>query len=252
MHRRTFVASGLASVILVSSPRVARAFGCLGPRDPQVVVMPTVDVPSGEGFLATLLPFTERSLGPAGLGRSNAAMFEIGARLVREGHRDIALRVDAIGPSAARFLPTSAPAPGPWRVVTRHREVELTFGATPVAPLAFTPTLTSVTTITTDADGRAAATGAFRTTARLTTPVGMPTWQGIVAYQAMSATTELAMATHALNGTSDTQIVYADPSRCAFSSPNQSALIRGSLVRVALYDLFGRVSARSNQVRVGE
>ncbi|MBN8610183.1 MAG: hypothetical protein J0L92_06350, partial [Deltaproteobacteria bacterium] len=82
--------------------------------------------------------------------------------------------------------------------------------------------------------------------------VGMPTWQGLVVYQAASATSEWAVSARALNGTSSTQLLYADAGRCGFYAPGQSAPAAGSLVRVALYDLFGRVSARSNQVRVGE
>lgn len=225
--------------------------------------MPTVDdvIPRGEGFLVTLHPGPERSLGPASemTGSGTASMFEVGARLERDGQIAIPLRVVEIGPSVARFVPTRTPTPGRWRVVAARAPssggapaVELTFGASPAAPLANAPRLSSVTTLTTTSDGPGGG-GTYRhTTAELATAVGMPTWQGVVVYQAASATSEWAVTARALNGTSTTQMLYADAGRCGFYVPGQSAPAAGSLVRVALYDLFGRVSARSNQVRVGE
>lgn len=266
MQRRTFVLSGLASLIALdalSSPRRAQAGACARPNDPMVAIMPTADdvIPRGEGFLVTLMPWSDRSLGPAaenGIGAGTAAMFEVGARLERDGAEAIPLRVVEIGPSVARLVPTRAPTPGRWRVVSARTAVpggapapELTFGAAPAAPLAAIPRLSSVATIEVTNDGPGGG-GTYRsTTAELASAVGMPAWQGIVAYQAASATSEWAFTARALNGTSPTQLLYADAGRCGFYVPGQSAAAVGSLVRVALYDLYGRVSTRSNQVRVG-
>ncbi len=263
MARRTLALVALAALFVAiatvgSTPR-AEAGACARPNDPMVAVMPTVDdvIPRGEGFLVTLMPWSERSLGPAGemTGAGTAAMFEVGAHLEREGQTAIALHVVEIAPSVARLVPARTPAPGRWRVVSTRGAaagVELTFGASSAAPLAAPPRLTSVTTVTVTNDGPGSG-GTYRsTTAEVGAAVGMPAWQGVVVYQAASATSEWAVTARALHGTSTTQLLYADAGRCGFYVPGQSAPAGGALVRIALYDLFGRVSARSNQVRVGE
>jgi hypothetical protein len=60
----------------------------------------------------------------------------------------------------------------------------------------------------------------------------------------------LPVATRALNGVGTSHDVYASPGRCGYQAPGQSPPPSGALVRVAFYDLWGRVSARSRQVRV--
>ena len=234
----------------------AAAGACARPNEPTVGVVPAVSdvIPRGEGFLVTIVASSERSLGRAAemRGSGTASMFDVGTRLERDGQSPIALRIVELGPGVARFEPARDPAAGRWRAVSREGSVELTFGSTPAAPIAAPPSLASAHTTTVTSQGPRGG-GTYRSsTAELGAPVGLPEWQGIVVYQASSATTEAPLAARALNGTSATQLLYADPGRCGFYAPGQSAPTAGSLVRVALYDLWGRMSARSNQVRVGE
>jgi hypothetical protein len=217
-------------------------------------VVPTTEdvIPADGNVLVQIVGYSDRSLGPAQpqTGRGTASMFELGARLEREGHPVIALRVEEIGPSVARLVPAHRPQAGRWRVVSDHGSVEVSFGASPASPLPTVPELESLATTTnvvTDGPGA----GSFTSTmATLRAEVGPPTWQGLVAFQAISATSEIPIAARALNGAGTSQYVYASPGRCGYAPPDQGPPPSGSLVRIALYDLWGRVSPRSRQVRV--
>lgn len=248
-----FAAALVALAALVPSELV-QAGACARPAEPVVAVVPSVDdiIPSDGTVLLQIVGGSDRSLGTAqpqtGLG--TAAMFELDARLEREGQPTIALRVEEIGPSVARLVPARRPGPGRWRVVSRHGAVEVTFGATAAPPLPSAPALESLAT-STNVVTAGPGSGSFTSTmATLSAEAGPPAWRGLVAYQATGATTEIAIAARALNGTSSSHYVYASPGRCGFESPGQQPPPTGSLVRVAFYDLWGRVSPRSRQVRV--
>ena len=255
---RALLVSALTLALLAAlvPTEIVRAGACARPSEPTVGVVPTSEdvIPADGSVLVQIVGSSDRSLGPARpqTGRGAATMFELGARLEREGHPTIALRVEEIGPSVARLVPARRPQAGRWRVVSDHGSVEVSFGASPASPLPPAPELESLantTNVVTDGPGA----GSFTSTmATLRADVGPPTWQGIVAFQAISATSEIPIAARALNGAGASQYVYASPGRCGYAAPDQSPPPSGSLVRIALYDLWGRVSGRSNQVRVGE
>jgi hypothetical protein len=247
-------AGALVALAALVPSELVQAGACARPGDPIVAVVPTAEdvLPADANVLVQIVGFSDRSLGPAQpqTGMGTASMFALGARLEREGHAAIALRVEEIGPSVARLVPARRPDAGRWRVVSPHGSVEVSFGAATAPPMPAAPELESLAT-STNVVTAGPGSGSFTSTmATLRAQAGPPTWQGLVAFQATGATTEIAIAARALNGTSSSHYVYASPGRCGYEAPGQGPPPSGSLVRVALYDLWGRVSPRSRQVRV--
>lgn len=240
------------AVALTHAPR-AEAGACAGPREAHVVVVPAASdvIPAGEGILVQLAGGGERSLGPApagDLGTPLAERFEIGAHLER-GRQHIALRIEELGPSVARLVPTSTPAPGAWRLVSRRGAVDVVFGDTPAPPVGAAPHLVSLRTQTTHGAGPRGSDSYTSTTAVTREPVGPPSWRGVVVFIGAVGSERPTLA-RALDGVGTGLVVYADPGRCGFFVPGQSRPSGGELASIALYDLWGRLSPRSNQVRV--
>jgi len=238
-----------------SAPAAVEAGACAQPRVPTIAVVPTAEdvIPRGEGILVQIVGDSARALGaapPESVAAAGASMFEVGAHLERDGERPIPLRVDVLGPGVARLVPARSPRAGRWRVVGSGGTVELTFGATPAPPLGAVPALGTVETRTFTSDGPGGGGSTTSTSAQFDAAIGPPVWQGVIAYRATSATTEVAITARALNGNEPFHYLYADPGRCGFGAPGQSAIPAGWLVRVAFYDLWGRVSARGSHVRV--
>ncbi|MBX7194442.1 MAG: hypothetical protein K1X94_20470 [Sandaracinaceae bacterium] len=258
MQRRLsalFLVVSTLIVLLVGSSERVEAGACARPPGAVVAVVPadTDVIPRGEGILVELASSSPRSIGPAGeaaLGVDASGVFEIGARLEHDGARPIALRVEHLGPAVARLVPAAAPAPGRWRVVGPGGSVTLEFGTTPAAPLPALPSLASVQTSTTTYSGPRGSESSTATVVQLSGSITPPGWQGLVVYQAYDATHEGAVLNSALSGGGASFDVYRTPGRCGFSMPGQSPPATGQLVRVAAYDLYGRLSPRSQQVRV--
>ncbi len=254
--RRTFL-SGLAvalgSVTLARSG--AEAGACAGPRQAVIGVVPSASdmIPLGEGVLVQLVAVTERSLGPAGTvedGGSGASAFAIGARLERARQRPISLRTEILGPGLARFVPTRPPSAGLWRVVSSGGQVvEVQFGAEPAAPLGAGPEPVRIESHVRTGAGPASGGTSTWITASLRSPLGPP-WVGTITYVQDAGGAELATLARSLDSPGTDVFLYTTPGRCAFRTPAQEPPGVGRDVRIAAYDLWGRVSTRSASVRV--
>jgi len=256
--RRTFLSvlavAALGGVLLTRSR--AEAGACAGPRQAVIGVVPTSTdgIPLGEGVLVQLVAVTERSLGPAGAveeGSSGASAFAIGARLERARQRPISLRTEILGPGVARLVPTRAPSAGVWRVVfSGGRAGGGELGAGAGGPRGPGPEPGAVERHVATRAGPASGGTSSWITASLRAPLGPP-WVGTITYVQDRGGAEVATLARALDrpGTTDVHL-YTTPGRCAFRVPGQEPPGVGRDVRIAAYDLWGRVSARSASVRL--
>jgi len=256
--RRTFLSALAVAAVGGAALRrsSAEAGACAGPRQAFIGVVPSASdvIPLGEGVLVQLVAVTERSLGPAGVvedGASGASAFAIGARLERARQRPISLRTEILGPGLARLVPTRAPSAGVWRVVSSGGQaVEAQFGAEPATPVGAGPEPVRIQRHVRTSAGPASGGSSTWITASLQAPLGPP-WVGTITYVQDPGGAEIASLARSLDspGASDVHL-YTTPGRCAFRTPGQEPPGAGRDVRIAAYDLWGRVSARSASVRV--
>ncbi|MFO0714060.1 MAG: hypothetical protein U0353_29655 [Sandaracinus sp.] len=266
MRRRTALATlALSSVALWGAPtRRALAGACAGPARAVVGVVPAATdvIPRGEGVLVQILGASQRSLGAPHaweVGQPEETAFGIRAHLARRGHRPLSLRTEIVGPGLARLVPTRAPDAGAWELVAQGESVEVTFGDGAAPPLGVAPELLAVEVHRVGRQSRPGASGGGGTslvvTATTRSPVAAP-WIGALLFSDARETDRpmLARAIEPSQGAPSPSglVLFTTPGRCAFSPPRQSPPAVGHDVRLALYDLYGRVSARSSAVRVRE
>lgn len=262
---RSLAAASLLAASLVLWPRTDASAGACGRPTAVLEVVPgaAVPIPRGESILVRLGTDPARGLLAAALegrlGSDHARPFEIGARLEREGATAIPLRVEALGPGLARWVPATPPSAGRWRVVAGERSVEVTFGARAAQPAPAAPHLLSMTRQSPDATGGGSgligAGGSSRsgpprpiTVARLGGGIRAPAI-GLIVYAA-TARGDLPWLVPRNLGATEQIVVHAPGGRCSFGVPGENPPPPGTPVRVATYDLWGRVSPPSETVTV--
>ncbi len=258
MRAAVVVSLVLSLIVLVVAPREAEAGACAGPGRAVIGVVPseTDVIPRGEAVLVQIVSGSLRQLGPphrAEYDEPLEAAFGIRAHLERRGMRPISIRTVAIAPGLARFVPSRPPEAGTWQLVAQEQRVDVLFGDTAAPPLGVAPELLRIERRTYVSHGRPGSSGGRSSTsfvASLRQPVGLP-WRGILSYGDPRAES-LARTSHLLELDAPGQLLYATAGRCGFSTPGESQPLVNHETSVALYDLYGRVSARSNVVRVVE
>lgn len=244
----------VAACAIAAVPRPAHAGGCARPRALVIGVVPSSSdtIPAGEGVLVEITSASQRSLGAPGeieLGVIDAGSYGIGARLVRGGQRPISLRTEIVGPGFARYVPTRTPAAGTWQIVSRSGErVELTFGDAPAPPIGAAPELVRVERHEAASRGPASGSSSTWVTAVTRAPISAP-WVGVLTYGDPRAGGEPILA-RALPGGEAQLFLYTSPGRCSGIALGQSPPGASHEVSIATFDLYGRVSPRSNVVQV--
>lgn len=249
-----FVLVSFALAALAAVPAAVRAGGCARPRTAVIGVVPSVSdvIPLGEGVLVEITSVTERSLGAPGeieLGVVDAGTYGIGARLVRGGQRPISLRTELVGPGFARYVPTRTPAAGAWQIVSRSGErVDLTFGDAPAPPIGAAPELVRIEHHASGGQGPASGSRSTWLTAVTRSPLGSP-WVGVLTYGDPRAGGDPLLARRLSTGEA-ALFLYTTPGRCAGFVATQTPPEVSHEASLAAFDLYGRVSARSNVVQV--
>jgi hypothetical protein len=250
------VAGLAAGAALLGAPERARAGACARPGAVIELVPPaSAPIPVGEGVLVRLGTDPSRMVGPAArfsFGGDGHEAFEIEPRLERDGATTIPLTIAPIGPGLARLVPASAPAPGRWRVVGQAGgSAEVTFGrAGPQSPPP-APRLASVERrMQAWGIGGPRRGGTTQTiVARVTGGVRAPA-VGVVLY-AVTPRGDQPWLTRSLDDHGPDITLYTSGGRCAFEVPGQNPPPPGARVRLAAYDLWGRVGTSSDVVTVG-
>jgi len=262
---RSLAAASLVAASLVVWPDADAAAGACASPTAVVEIVPgaRVPIPRGQSVLVRLGTDPARGLPVAELhgrrSQDHAHPFEIGARLEREGAPAIALRVEALGPGLARWVPATPPSPGRWAVVAGERRVEVTFGARAPQPGPAAPHLVSMTRQSPDAagigsgvvglgSGRSAGPPSPITVARLEGGVRAPAI-GLIVYAA-TVRGDLPWLVPRDLGSSEQLVVHSPGGRCSFRVPGENPPPPGTQVRVATYDLWGRVSPPSETITV--
>ena len=248
----TLAALGLAAI---TAAPIALAGACAMPSLwVRIAADATRVIPSDQGILLELGTDPRRAIGPGPAPYSAESAIAVTAHLAREGQPDIALRVEAIGPSVARLVPATTPASGRWRVVTATHSEEVSFGAQPArgnGPAA--PRLVSVTRTEQTFPGPRGSDSYLSISARLRG--ALPASVAGVVLFAVHGTTERAAITQSrqslasLHTGAGALVLFARGGCCSVSLPAQDPSVRGT-VRLAAYDLDGRLGARSNDVTV--
>jgi hypothetical protein len=257
MRAAVFVSLVLCLILLVA-PREVEAGACAGPGRAVIGVVPseTDVIPRGEAVLVQIVGGTLRNLGPphrAEYDEPPETAFGIRAHLERRGMRPISIRTIAIAPGLARFVPSRAPEAGRWQLVAQEQRVDVLFGDAPAPPLGDAPELLRIERRAHVSQGRLGSSGGRSSTsfvASMRQSVGAP-WRGILSYGDPRAES-LARTSRAIEIGAPSQLLFATAGRCGFSTPGESPPLVNHETSVALYDLYGRVSARSNVVRVVE
>ncbi|MBN8610338.1 MAG: hypothetical protein J0L92_07125 [Deltaproteobacteria bacterium] len=256
--RQLFVLAFVLIALALLAPREVEAGACAGPGRAVIGVVPseTDVIPRGEAVLVQVMGGTLRQLGPphrAELGEPLETPFGIRAHFERRGMRPISIRTEAIAPGLARFVPSRPPEAGTWQLVAQGQHVDVLFGDTPAPPLGLAPELVRVERRTVVSSGRPGSSGGRSATsfvATLRQPITQP-WRGILTYGDPRAESD-ARISRPIAIDQASQMLHATAGRCGFSTPGESPPLLGHEVSVALYDLYGRVSTRSNVVRVVE
>jgi hypothetical protein len=179
----------------------------------------------------------------------DAGTYGIGARLVRGGQRPISLRTEIVGPGFARYVPTRTPAAGTWQIVSRTGErVDVTFGDAPAPPIGAAPELVRVERHEATGQGPASGSSSTWITAVTRAPITAP-WVGVLTYGDPRAGVEPILARARPSG-EEQLFLYTSPGRCSGFVVVQSPPGASHEVSIATFDLYGRVSARSNVVQV--
>ncbi len=245
------VACALSALTMLWPASEARAGACAMPTGVVMVVTPaTTPIPRGEGILVQVGTDPTRSLGLARgiLDAPGGGEREIVARLERDGRPTIALRAEALAPGLGRLVPERAPAAGTWRVVTSEGSVEVTFGAAPAQPGPGAPQLVSMERSMNTWHGPGGGGTTTAITAHTRSAIRAPAI-GVIVY-AVAPSAESPWLARPLSGQELGIVVYRSGGRCAFYLPGENPPSPGAQVRIAAYDLWGRVSPRSESVTV--
>lgn len=250
-----FVALAVLVTLGLADTPVASAGACAMPGLYVRIAAPvTHTIASDQGVLVEVGTDPRRAIAPGPAPYSGERAVSVTAHLAREGQADIALRVEEIGPSVARLVPASTPAAGRWRVVSATHSEEVTFGAAPArgaGPSA--PQLVSVTRVQQSIPGPRGTDSYTSVTARLRRTLSASA-AGVVLF-GVHGTTERAALTQSrsslasLHTRAGELTLFSSGGRCSVSLPGQDPTVRGT-VRLAAYDLDGRVGARSADVTV--
>ncbi len=244
----------LACVGLAATPHVS-AGACAMPQLWVRIAPPVAHaIPSDQGILLEVGTDPRRAIGTGPAPYSGATEITAAARLTREGETDIALRLEQLAPSLARLVPSTAPSAGRWRVVTDTHTEEVTFGAQPArgtGPAA--PQLVSVSRTQQSIPGPRGTDSYLSVQARLrgALPASVA---GVVLFQVRGETERAALtqsrqSIQSLSTRGGQLVLFSSGGRCSVSLPGQDPQVRGP-VRLAAYDLDGRVGARSRDVTV--
>jgi len=248
----TSIACGLLALAMLWPASEARAGACAMPTGVVMVVTPaTTPIPRGEGILVQVGTDPTRSLGLARgiFEATRGAEREIAARLEREGRPAIALRAEMLGPGLGRLVPERAPAAGVWRVVTSEGSVEVRFGAGPAQPGPGALELTSMERSMQTWDGPGGRGGTSTSvTAHTRSGIRAPAI-GVIVY-AVAPGHEDPWLARPVASPEPAFAVYTSGGRCAFHLPGENPPAPGAQVRIATYDLWGRVGPRSAIVTV--
>lgn len=237
----------------VGAPQRARAGACARPTA-VIEVVPPADtaIPAGEGILVRLGTNPSRMLGPAApfsFGGDGHEAFEVEPRLERDGATAIPLTIALLGPGLARLVPATAPAPGRWRVVGRQGAAEVTFGRAAAQPPPPAPRLVSMERRLHSWEGPRGGGTTTTIVAQVTGGIRAPAI-GVVVY-AVTPRGDQPWLAHTLEEGGASMTIYASGGRCSFQIPGENPPPPGARVRLAAYDLWGRVGASSDVVTVG-